>query len=313
MHTDCQCNPGWTGPDGVVQRLTYKGVLAEHDCRHFEHGIYTEYNDIVYNGARVYVKPAPNVRYLWKFVGDGRQEYVISRAVGDTTSMFLWWPTDALDIKDLFHMHVWCGTQSGWSLVYLIMSPSRDRIPGVSTCVQCPAGKYKTAIGHAACLPCSPNSVSVAGSSDCQCIPGWTEENGLICAQCPADHYKSLYGHSACLPCSQGSFSAAGSTANTDCQCMPGWTGENGAICTRCAANQHKSLPGSSPCLPCESNQVSIPGSPDCRCPHGTFMQPRDSSITVVPEFIACQQAFHAQAITNAYENRLSIPCIEFQ
>ena len=313
MHTDCKCNAGWTGPDGVVQRATYKGELAEHECTALAYGTYTEYNDLVYNGARVYAKPAPNVRYLWKYKEPGREEYVITSVMGDRSTAYAFWFTNALDIQDLYIMKFYCGFATGWRQLALIMYPVRDRRLGVSTCVQCPAGNYKAAVGDAACLPCSQNSVSVAGSSDCLCIPGWTAENGPICAPCPTDHYKPLHGHSACVPCSEGSFSAAGSTANTDCQCLPGWTGETGAICTLCPANQHKSLPGPSLCLPCEFNQVSVPGSTDCRCPHGTFTEPPDSSITVVPECIACQQAFHAHTITTAYENRLSIPCIEFQ
>ena len=61
------------------------------------------------------------------------------------------------------------------------------------TCTMCPAGTYSAVVGavsNASCLPCSPGSSSLPGStnvSDCKCIEGYTGPDGGACTPSPSN------------------------------------------------------------------------------------------------------------------------------
>ena len=66
--------------------------------------------------------------------------------------------------------------------------------------VKNPPSTYQNLQGQSSCEPCATNSVSVAGSSDCQCEAGH-------CANCSGcDDGKLLHG--SCEPCLKGYYKA---------------------------------------------------------------------------------------------------------
>ena len=138
-------------------------------------------------------------------------------------------------------------------------------------CVQCNAGKYKTAIGSAACTRCPEFFHSPAGSMSraaCLCEVGYADGPNGACVICSSGTYSSQSGQSECTLCEAGKFanqngqtkcadcaafatSPASSTKLLDCFCPAGTRGSNGGSCTQCQPGQYKTSPGSSPCSNC--------------------------------------------------------------
>jgi cysteine-rich repeat protein len=100
-----------------------------------------------------------------------------------------------------------------------------------SSCTICPPDHYKDTNGSVACTACPPFSNASAGSinrSDCLCQVGYTriiENENSTCEMCPLDHYKDTNGSAACTQCPLFSRAIAGSVNLSDCKCNMGMYG----------------------------------------------------------------------------------------
>lgn len=116
-------------------------------------------------------------------------------------------------------------------------------LKGSASCVNCPADTYSVTVNATTagtCLACPANSVSPAGSddvTDCQCNPGYTGPNGGPCVQCAAGLWKSWIGPEACSTCPEGTYSGAtGLTNYTQCTDCPAnfWSGWGKTLVADC-------------------------------------------------------------------------------
>ena len=146
--------------------------------------------------------------------------------------------------------------------------------PNGGLCVQCDAGKYKTAAGSHICTPCPDDHISESGSFSpraCQCTAGYYQFYEGYCAPCGYDMYKPEVGPQSCTDCPLNTVSQPTSIV---CQCMPGWYGPDGGPCTQCNAGTYKTASGSQICTPCPDNSGGSPvGSSrisQCVCNPGT-------------------------------------------
>jgi hypothetical protein len=154
---------------------------------------------------------------------------------------------------------------------------------GSAACTLCSQGKYSTAtaaISEATCINCPSYTHSGAGSgllTNCTCNKGYTGPDGVACTACGAGGFKDTNGSAACTLCSQGKYltataaivqdtcvscpsdthSGAGSMLLTSCTCNKGYTGPDGAACTACVAGSYKEVNGSSPCSLCNQGKYS--------------------------------------------------------
>ena len=152
---------------------------------------------------------------------------------------------------------------------------------GVTQCIACEAGKYKSLLGTSACLNCQPGSTSPVGSTaadQCICGKGHTNNGPGSCTACIAGTYKPANGsqpctacpagkygtasaavdQSACLQCPQASFSGERSSSPQNCICNKGYTGPDGGPCSECTAGKYKPTDGSSLCTPCSEGKFGI-------------------------------------------------------
>ena len=154
---------------------------------------------------------------------------------------------------------------------------------GVTECIPCLAGKYKSLPGTGACLDCALGSISPAGSTSagqCICRAGYTIESGGAgsCTACIAGTFKPANGSQQCVACSAGkygstsaavessacldcpvaSISSEASSSQEHCVCNKGYTGPNGGSCSECEAGKYKPTIGSSLCTPCSEGKFGL-------------------------------------------------------
>ena len=192
-------------------------------------------------------------------------------------------------------------------------------ITGSQLCFDCFPGTYTTSIGASSsglCQFCPTNSNSPSGSSilaACTCNTGFTGPHGGPCTSCAAGTYKDVSGSVACINCGPGRYSTAvgatavstclacpansgysciGCNALANCTCNLGFTGPNGNNCTACTVGTYKDTTGSNTCTSCPANSGS-----ECNacytsiCPcnsgytGGNFISPH--SLTACVRFIA--------------------------
>ena len=228
-------------PEASYRRDKYKGVLDGSFCLYYvASGTYVEFENSVFNGARVYKRTESPDMYLFKII-NGAEYYVISRTL-DEDGIYWKQPTTDTDIRNLKTMSQWCSGSGAW-FSRDNMKPSRDG----AECLKCPDNSYSQA--------------DSTGITSCKCNAGWTGQDGSGCTQCASGKYKSSTGSSACLNCPDNSISNTSSTVITSCKCNPGWTGQDGEECTSCPSGNYKSEIGNSACLPCPHNSISDPAS----------------------------------------------------
>ena len=114
--------------------------------------------------------------------------------------------------------------------------------PGSLPCSLCAAGTYSNFSGASTCSHCGVNSYSSSGSVLCSCNAGFSGLNPSNCVPCLTGTYKMVNGTSFCLPCISGtfnnlsgsstcfqcpnnSFSPKNSVSLTNCTCNKGYTG----------------------------------------------------------------------------------------
>ena len=101
---------------------------------------------------------------------------------------------------------------------------------GSGACYNCQAGKYSSDPGQSTCLECPVHSGSVAGSTDCFCVAGYTGFPAG-CAPCEAGKYKSSVGSDFCTDCAAGKFSEASAASSQ-------------ATCKNCPAGKYSAVVG---------------------------------------------------------------------
>jgi hypothetical protein len=147
---------------------------------------------------------------------------------------------------------------------------ARSGTPANSTCLVCPAGKYKSSPGSAVCadcgsgtystrvrssssgtcLTCPINSNSFAGSSSlgsCTCNEGYSGQDADTCTACVSGKYKASTGsilNGNCTDCAAGKYgNATGQSTETSCtsciagKYLVGTGGSSEALCTFCTPN----------------------------------------------------------------------------
>ena len=136
---------------------------------------------------------------------------------------------------------------------------------GASTCTDCLAGTFSTAMGASSKATCD------------ECLAGkFSAENGTTqCEDCVAGKHSTLFGsssNSSCTDCDAGKFAAASATTCTQCAATGKTTPAAGATsvadCTLCVAGKFASpgrqRQGTIGCNPCSA-------PPGNFCPSGSF------------------------------------------
>ena len=169
------------------------------------------------------------------------------------------------------------------------------------TCIACDAGKYKDAIGWAACGDCPDRTSSVQGSisqTNCVCAVGFTTASGGVdCIACDAGTFKDAIGSAACQLCLTGATSLPGSDEVADCKCAAGFTGDGGEIqCTSCLAGTYKEGVGTGACQGCGDSMYLGVGCKQCPwltwCASGTCADQTECSCIAgyTGEYISCSK-----------------------
>ena len=149
---------------------------------------------------------------------------------------------------------------------------------GSESCELCTAGKYSTVTASVTgdtCQTCPGHTNSHAGSdekTDCICNAGFSGNDGEPCVACNKNTFKPTNGSAACTECDPNAQSERGSVPAESCQCNEGYTGPDGGTCSACAAGEYKSVVGSAACSACNSGSDSPAGSTlqsNCTCNEG--------------------------------------------
>jgi len=190
VQTDCKCDVGFTGPDGVsctiCQAGTYKTVIGSDSCQDCAKGKYKHEA-----GAGECIGCPPNK---------------------STTGL----GSDSIDD---------CKCDKGY---FAIDSNCDQCYKGTyksevadTECSDCPVNTYSDTRGTITCLNCPTNSLSPIGSiasSDCKCDRGFSGPDGETCNECPVNTFKTLIGSSECIQCPDTTISVQGSTSISDCE-----------------------------------------------------------------------------------------------
>jgi hypothetical protein len=279
--TDCTCNAGYTGLDGVWCDACvpgkFKAVTGSSACLSCGEGKYSTALGSV--GGTCTNCPANNNA---------------PAASGSPAACTC-------------NAGSWGG--GGTTACHLCSAGKYKETTGPDHCEWCPPSTYSTAVGATAtstCQQCPENSYSPAGSasaSQCTCKPGYTGPNNGPCVACPAGKFKTTFGSAPCSDCPVHTYSVAtaktdstcttcptnavtlqtGSNVATQCVCNLGYTGPNGDTCGACVAGKYKDATGSAVCTDCGVNryqtstaQTSV--SSCTACPSTFALSPAGSS-----------------------------------
>jgi hypothetical protein len=135
--------------------------------------------------------------------------------------------------------------------------------------------EYAPELDTTQCLSCPTNSVTPSRSdelTDCQCVPGYTGNNGGPCAACAQGSFKpttgsngctncaaNFYGtteaavdEASCAACPEHSLSVAGSHNVTLCYCVSGYRQAGDyASCIKCSSGYYDSATERFECSKC--------------------------------------------------------------
>ena len=252
LMTNCTCNKGYTGPDGVACMAciagTYKDVNGSSPCSLCSQGKYsTETGEI--------------------------SESTCSQCPAYTHS-----PDGSSMLTNCTCNKGYTGPD-GIQCAACIAGTYKD-VNGSAACALCPPGKFSASSGATICNDCPENTMSGVGSimvTNCICNAGYTGPNGVACQACVAGKYKHANGSEPCSLCIQGKFSnvtgqssettckdcpsdtysGQGSSVLANCSCNKGYTGPDGLACVACAGGTYKDVNGSSPCALCSQGKYS--------------------------------------------------------
>ena len=143
-----------------------------------------------------------------------------------------------------------------------------SQVNGISKCVECPAGKFRTHGETQECSPCPPGSYTAnAGNVRCTLCPEgkYSREAGLtsnvFCTQCGEGKFASL-DRSKCSQCGPGEYNVFGICV----ECAPGlYLSSETERCEQCPKGKHAPDSGHTQCVPCAVGKYSVTeGSVDC-------------------------------------------------
>ena len=258
---DCECNAGYTGPNGghctACPAGKYKLTPGSHECTSC---LADTYSTVVGSttGATCLTCPASS------------QSPVGSSAKAACVCNMGYTGPGGLHGAGVT------------ACVACIAGTFKDAI-GPATCTNCAVQKYSTAVAATSvvtCESCSANMLADAGSdaaTDCKCAKGYTGLDGTTCEACIAGTYKTSVGDATCVNCAADKYSTvvaktdsvcesclassqsiAGSDEQTDCKCNAGYSGLDGGSCVACPKGSFKIAasytPESSTCSVCQVN-----------------------------------------------------------
>ena len=236
--TNCTCNKGYTGPDGVECEAcvagTYKTVNGTALCDLCSQGKYSTATGM---SSESTCSACPAHTYS----GAG------SSVLTNCTCNKGYTGPDGVECE-------------------ACVAGTYKEVNGSSPCTLCSQGKYSTETGEhfeSTCSACPAHTYSGAGSSvltNCTCNKGYTGPDGATCTACITGSYKDVNGSTACTLCSRGkystatagisestcsacpahTYSGAGSSVLTNCTCNKGYTGPDGVECEACVAGTYK-------------------------------------------------------------------------
>jgi len=269
--TDCTCDPGSTGADGVVcvncVPGTYKIQRGSATCTKCVSGQYS--------------------------TAVGATSNVCQECLADSNS-----PESSNQAVDCTCNSGFTGPDGGMCSECVVGKYKIDS--GDTQCTNCPERTFSAVLGantSAVCQTCSGNFNTAAGSvsqSDCICDAGSSGPNGGTCIKCIAGTYKILRGDTTCVSCLSAKYSTVvGATTNAcaacpsnsnsleasdalvDCICNAGSTGPNGRDCKLCVAGTYKVMTGDAACSQCPmgrySDKVGSISNTCLACRAGTF------------------------------------------
>ena len=260
--TNCKCNAGYTGSDGVLctgcVAGKYKTVVGAVACT----------NCLVNTFSTAVAKT------------DASCTTCLSVTTGPSQSL----AGSALQTDCKCNMGY-----SGSNGSTCIACPRGAFKPSVgdATCSLCPTDTYQPALARTAiadCLGCPDFSLSLQASdelTDCQCKSGYFGANGSTCSECYAGKFKPLKGPQDCDLCPNGTYSGvfaatsdgvcnacqanslswAGSTVLTDCHCNSGFFTENfgkpTVYCRTCGNGTYNTQLNATACSKCAAGLYS--------------------------------------------------------
>ena len=296
---DCQCNVGFTGPDGGTCEQcalhTFKPNIGSEACTSCPEGGETVATGQTSISACACTKP--------NYIDGAGETCVCDVGYGGVNECSLCPAGKTKATADLEECTN-CGsfeTSTGGSSL-CVCTAGYYRLSGV--CEPCAANTFKTDPGDEACTSCGDGTnaytTSTASTSmtDCEANAGfYTTADGSV-FQCPTD-----------------STSAAGSTSNMDCKCNAGYGYDNAQGCLECAAGKYKTSVDNSACSECDSagngwGPAGLADPSQCVCLAGYT----DSGVTVnsAPQCVACEAGkFKGPCMDHSIEVNLARYCGE--
>jgi hypothetical protein len=261
LQTDCNCNAGYTGPDGgtctACSAGKFKPTNGSDACTQCAVGKYVGSLGATYDQCvlcpRNSTSPAGSD--------------VISNCICDAGT------------TGIAHTGSCLPCEAG----------KFKAAAGSAACALCSAGTYSTA-GLSACTQCPTGGTSLEGSrevADCKCNLGYTGPPGQACVACQAGKYKDVTGTASCSACPINTTSADASSARTHCICIAGHMGNDGTVCSACREGYYKSATGSAPCANCPLGTISTQSATTscATCATGKFSAESRTQCMSCPEY----------------------------
>ena len=276
--TDCQCNQGYTGPDGGVcdacEAGTYKDELGAVACSKCKGGTASSATAAISDStceACTFVQYAP---------------------AGSPVCQSC--PSDAQSVEPR-NVRTTCKCNAGSTGLDGVACSACDPgtykpLEGSQPCTQCASGKYSAMskqVAEDTCIECKAHEYAPAGSQTCSACPNNTEtwspratkadckcrrgyngtRDGAACDPCRPGTFKHLVGAGGCVTCPPGTFSEASNAS---------WAGS----CQPCNPGTYSGA-GSTDCEACGANAMSDKASGDkasCECEPGFTLDDQDSA-----------------------------------
>jgi hypothetical protein len=295
--TDCKCNAGFTGPDGVTCNAcssgTYKDVTGDATCSLCPGNSNSPDASNAQSACicnQGYTGPAGGTCVA---CSEGTYKAVAGTEACSVCTSNSISAAASVSANNCVCNMGFTGPDGGACLS--CAAGKYKAVTGSNACTQCEAGKHIASSGattidsctncgvntyssadNSACEACPSNSVSVEASSvviDCICDIGFTGPNGGSCIACAAGKFKAVTGTNTCTTCSAGTYAGSGQTVCTncpdrtdslagsnevaDCKCNFGFTAPQGEACQPCPAGTYKDVLGSASCSNCPLNTIS--------------------------------------------------------
>lgn len=281
--TSCQCNLGYTGPDGGVcgECLAgkYKSSVGSDSCVSCDDNAYSPSASTALTACACNAGYAGENGAVCQQCGAGKYEDTASHLCTDCV---LNSNSDAGSSQSTD-----CVCNAGY------FGPNGGPCEECPVNTFCPTGTvgessstpqyslHNSSPGQSVYLPaCPSHSISLAGSesiADCECTYGYTGPNGGPCNSCAISKYKDAKGSAACTDCPSNAYSPPASTDSHACVCNAGYTVQHAVMrrlldhdpCTACATGKYKSSVSDAACTDCPANSDSPSAShheTDCIC-----------------------------------------------